>query len=191
MIPPRLQPLLRADGPTGQLAELFRNSGHELALVGGSVRDALLGRAIDDLDFATNARPERIKEVVGPWAHDIYLAGQRFGTIGAIRDGHLYEVTTYRSEIYSDDSRNPDVSYSDDIAEDLSRRDFTVNAMALRLDKPDEPELFDPHGGLEDLIAQTLRTPLDPHISFGDDPRGRLVAPCWRSRGCRSRRGAE
>jgi poly(A) polymerase len=170
MIPPRLQPLLRADGPTGQLAELFRASGHELALVGGSVRDALLGRDIDDLDFATDARPERIKEVVGPWAHDMYLAGQRFGTIGAIRDGHLYEVTTYRSEIYSDDSRNPDVSYSDDIAEDLSRRDFTVNAMALRLDKPGEPELFDPHGGLDDLISQTLRTPLDPHISFGDDP---------------------
>lgn len=170
MIPPRLQPLLRADGPTGQLAELFRDSGHELALVGGSVRDALLGRAIDDLDFATDARPERIKEIVGPWAHDMYLAGQRFGTIGAIRDGHLYEITTYRSEIYSDESRNPEVTYSDEIVEDLSRRDFTVNAMALRLDKPGEPELFDPHGGLDDLIGQTLRTPLDPHISFGDDP---------------------
>jgi poly(A) polymerase len=170
MIPPRLQPLLRADGPTGQLAALFLSAGHQLALVGGSVRDALLDRPIDDLDFATDARPERIKEIVGPWAQDMYLAGQRFGTIGAIRDGHLYEITTYRSEIYSDESRNPEVSYSDDIAEDLSRRDFTVNAMALRLDNPEEPELFDPHGGLEDLIAQTLRTPLDPHISFGDDP---------------------
>jgi len=170
MIPPRLQPLLRADGPTGQLAELFRNAGYELALVGGSVRDALLGRDIEDLDFATDARPDRIKEIVGPWASDMYLAGQRFGTIGAIRGGHLYEITTYRAEVYANESRKPEVAYSTDIAEDLSRRDFTVNAMALRLDNSDSPELFDPHGGLDDLAARKLRTPLEPEVSFGDDP---------------------
>ena len=170
MIPPRLEPLLRAEAPAGQLATLFREAGHELALVGGSVRDALLGREIEDLDFTTEARPERIKEVVGPWAHDLYLAGQRFGTIGAIRDGHVYEITTYRSEVYAEESRKPDVSYSDNIEEDLSRRDFTVNAMALRLGGDGVPELIDPHGGLADLSAKALRTPLDPEISFGDDP---------------------
>ncbi len=170
MIPPRLEQLLRADAPAGQLAALFRAAGFELALVGGSVRDALLGREIEDLDFTTNARPERIKELVAPWATDMYLAGQRFGTIGAIRDGHLYEITTYRSEIYPDDSRKPDVTYSDDITEDLSRRDFTVNAMALRIDGEGSPELIDPYGGLGDLATSSLRTPLDPEISFGDDP---------------------
>ena len=170
MIPPRLEPLLRADAPAGKLAALFSDAGHELALVGGSVRDALLGREIDDLDFTTDARPERIKEIVGQWAHDLYLAGQRFGTIGAIHDGHLYEITTYRSEVYAEESRKPDVSYSDDIAEDLSRRDFTVNAMALRLDGNGSPELIDPYGGLADMAAKTLRTPLDPEVSFGDDP---------------------
>lgn len=170
MIPPRLEPLLRADAPAGQLAELFRDAGHELALVGGSVRDALLGREIEDLDFTTDARPERIKEIVGPWAHDLYLAGQRFGTIGAIRAGHIYEITTYRSEVYAEESRKPDVSYSDNINEDLSRRDFTVNAMALRLDAAGSPELIDPYGGLSDMASRTLRTPLDPEVSFGDDP---------------------
>ncbi|MCP3977444.1 MAG: CCA tRNA nucleotidyltransferase [bacterium] len=169
MIPPRLEPLLRADSPAGRLSVLFHEAGHELALVGGSVRDALLGRPIDDLDFTTDAHPDRIKEIVHPWAHDLYLAGQRFGTIGAIHDGHIYEITTYRSEVYSDDSRKPQVSYSSDIGEDLSRRDFTVNAMALRIGGGD-PELLDPHGGLNDLFQGILRTPLDPEIAFGDDP---------------------
>lgn len=170
MIPPRLEPLLRADAPAGQLAALFREAGQELALVGGSVRDALLGREIDDLDFTTDARPERIKEIVGSWAHDLYLAGQRFGTIGAIRDGHIYEITTYRSEVYAEESRKPDVSYSDDINEDLGRRDFTVNSMALRLDRDGTPELIDPYGGLADMAAKILRTPLDAEVAFGDDP---------------------
>lgn len=170
MIPARLEPLLRADAPAGQLAKLFDTAGHELALVGGSVRDALLGRDIEDLDFTTSARPDQIKEIVGPWAHDMYLAGQRFGTIGAIRDGHLYEITTYRSEVYLEESRKPDVAFSDDIAEDLSRRDFTVNAMALRLDGAGTPELVDPHGGLTDIAERTLRTPLPAEVSFGDDP---------------------
>ena len=169
MIPARLEPLLRADGPADLLAKLFQSAGHELALVGGSVRDALLGREIDDLDFTTDAHPDRIKEIVAPWAHDLYLAGERFGTVGAIRDGHIYEITTYRSEVYADNSRKPEVAYSEDIDEDLSRRDFTVNAMALRLGEG-APELLDPHGGLADLAHSVLRTPLDPHVSFGDDP---------------------
>jgi len=170
MIPARLEPLLRADSAAGQLAALFREAGHELALVGGSVRDALLARPIEDLDFTTDARPDRIKEIVKPWAHDLYLAGQRFGTIGAIRDGAVHEITTYRSEVYASDSRKPDVAYSDDIAEDLGRRDFTINAMALRLDGEGSAALFDPYDGVVDLAQKTLRTPLDPEISFGDDP---------------------
>ncbi len=170
MIPARLEPLLRADSAAGQLAALFRAAGHELALVGGSVRDALLARPIDDLDFTTDARPNRIKEIVRPWAHDLYLAGQRFGTIGAIRDGRVHEITTYRAEVYANDSRKPDVTYSDDITEDLGRRDFTINAMALRLDGAGSAELLDPYGGTVDLAQKTLRTPLDPAISFGDDP---------------------
>ncbi len=170
MIPARLEPLLRADSAAGQLAALFRAAGHELALVGGSVRDAILARPIDDLDFTTDARPNRIKEIVRPWAHDLYLAGQRFGTIGAIRDGRVHEITTYRAEVYANDSRKPDVTYSDDITEDLGRRDFTINAMALRLDGAGSAELLDPYGGAVDLAQKTLRTPLDPAISFGDDP---------------------
>ena len=134
------------------------------------MRDALLGREIEDLDFTTDARPERIKEIVGPWASDLYLAGQRFGTIGAIKGGHIYEITTYRSEAYNEDSRQPDVQFSESIEEDLVRRDFTVNAMALRLSDGRDPELIDPHGGIGDIAARVLRTPLSPEVSFSDDP---------------------
>jgi poly(A) polymerase len=109
-------------------------------------------------------------EIVAPWAHDLYLAGQRFGTIGAIRDGQIYEITTYRSEVYAEDSRKPDVEYSDDISKDLGRRDFTINAMALLLDGEGSAVLLDPYDGVVDLAQKTLRTPLDPTISFGDDP---------------------
>ncbi len=173
MIPPRLEPLLQAGSAARQLADRFAAAGKELYLVGGSVRDALLGRSADDtdLDFATNARPDEIRTIVGGWAHELYLAGQTFGTVGAIRQGRMFEITTFRSEVYREESRKPVVTFSDDIATDLSRRDFTVNALAIRMPGDDEaPEMIDPHGGLADLAAKTLRCPLDPHVSFGDDP---------------------
>ena len=174
MIPPRLEPLLREDAAPASLARAFGEAGHTLYLVGGSVRDALLDRVdkTQDLDFTTDARPDEIKAITGAWADDLYLVGEQFGTIGAIKNGVILEITTFRSEMYRDDSRKPHVSFSDDIAQDLSRRDFAVNAMALRLPATagDEPEMVDPHGGLPDLFAGLLRTPLDPAISFGDDP---------------------
>jgi poly(A) polymerase len=153
------------------LAGLFAVAGHELYLVGGSVRDAILGRAHEDLDFATDARPEAIKETVGDWADAVFTAGELFGTVGVVKEGHVFEITTYRREVYREESRAPQVEFSDDIATDLSRRDFAVNAMALRLaPESDEPELVDPWGGLADLGAMVLRTPLSPAVSFGDDP---------------------
>jgi poly(A) polymerase len=173
VIPNRLEPLLQAGAAPRALAELFATHGKVLYLVGGSVRDALLDRtsADRDLDFATDARPDDIRAIVGEWADDLYLAGQMFGTIGVIRSGVIHEITTFRDEVYREGSRKPVVSFSDDIETDLSRRDFTVNAMAIRLPAGDEtPEMLDPHGGLVDLGAQVLRCPLDPHVSFGDDP---------------------
>ncbi len=172
MIPPRLQSLLASGTASRELSERFADAGHGLYLVGGSVRDALLDRPNSDLDFATDARPDEIEEVVRPWAADLYLAGKMYGTIGAIRSGRIHEITTFRSEIYRDESRKPEVTYSNDIEEDLSRRDFTVNAMAIRIPTSgsDAPEMVDPCGGLVDLHSRLLRTPLDPRISFGDDP---------------------
>jgi poly(A) polymerase len=155
-----------------ELSRLFAASGHDLYLVGGTVRDALLHRDQADLDFATDARPPEIKAIVSDWADDLYLAGETFGTVGAVRAGVVHEITTFRSEVYTDDSRKPRVAYSNDITEDLSRRDFTVNAIAIRVPSPegDGPEIVDPHGGLVDLGARILRTPLSADISFGDDP---------------------
>lgn len=174
MIPPRLEPLLRDDAAPVSLARAFGEAGHSLYLVGGSVRDALLGRINDapDLDFTTDARPERIKAIARAWADDLYLVGEQFGTIGAVKDGAILEITTFRSEIYRDDSRKPHVEFGDNIEGDLARRDFAVNAMALRLPAHagEAPEMVDPHGGLQDLFAKVLRTPLDPEIAFGDDP---------------------
>ena len=167
MIPERLQWLVRADAPSVELAELFRSAGHEIYLVGGSVRDALLGRVPSDLDFATDARPSEIREVLNEWADAVYGVGEQFGTIGVRKGDEIHEITTFRDEIYRDDSRKPEVSYSHDIETDLSRRDFTVNAMALRL--PD-PELIDPFEGLVDLAESRLRTPVSPEVSFTDDP---------------------
>ena len=126
VIPPRLQSLLADGTPARELSERFADAGHKLYLVGGSVRDALLDRPNSDLDFTTGARPDEIEEIVRPWAADLYLAGKTYGTIGAIRNGRVHEITTFRSEIYRDESRKPEVTYSDDIEEDLSRRDFTV-----------------------------------------------------------------
>lgn len=131
------------------------------------MRDAFLDRASEDLDFATDARPEEIERIVRGWADAVYTVGKAFGTIAARKDGRTYEITTFRYEIYRDDSRKPVVKFSDRIEDDLARRDFTVNAVALRL--PDA-EIVDPYGGLVDLAAGKLRTPLDPHVSFSDDP---------------------
>ncbi|MEN8239215.1 MAG: CCA tRNA nucleotidyltransferase [Actinomycetota bacterium] len=175
MTPDRLRSVLSEE--VISLSHLFRDQGFDLYLVGGSVRDALLGREIadlgrPDLDFTTRARPDEILEIAKPWAHSSYLAGKDFGTIGLVHDGERYEITTFRSEVYRDDSRKPVVTFSDDIVEDLSRRDFTVNAMALKVpSSPDEePEMIDPYDGLIDLVAKKLRTPAGPEVSFGDDP---------------------
>ncbi len=170
VIPPRLEPLLDAGAAPRRLGARFTAAGRNLFLVGGSVRDALLDRNAGDtdLDFATDARPGEIQGIVGDFASSFVLTGQRFGTVGAVRDGVTYEITTFRSEVYRSDSRKPEVTFSDDIETDLSRRDFTVNALAIALD--DTPEMIDPFGGLADLAAQVLRCPLDPAVSFGDDP---------------------
>jgi poly(A) polymerase len=170
MIPDRMAKMMSDD--VGELAGLFAAEGYVLYLVGGSVRDALLGRDSEDLDFTTDARPDDIERIGTEWANSVYLAGKAFGTIGLVKNQHIYEITTFRSEMYRDDSRKPVVSFGDDIVEDLARRDFTVNAMAIRIPgrTGDEPEMIDPHGGLRDLAAQELRTPMDPDISFGDDP---------------------
>ena len=172
MIPARLEPLLRADGAPARLAARFAELGHDLYVVGGSVRDAMLGRSggdpAEDIDFATDARPDDILAAVRPIADDVYTVGKDFGTIGAIIAGVVAEITTYRREIYREESRKPVVTFGDDLDTDLSRRDFTVNAMALRIIP--EPEMVDPCGGLADLAVGRLRTPLDPHVAFSDDP---------------------
>ncbi len=131
------------------------------------MRDALLSVPHDDLDFATDARPEEIKQVVRPMADAIYTMGERFGTIGVRVDGHIYEITTFRDEIYHPDSRKPEVTFSSDIETDLSRRDFTINAMALDVR---DATMIDPFDGLADLARRELRTPVGPEISFSDDP---------------------
>ena len=170
-VPERLQPLLESMRP---LAERFDAAGFKLYLVGGVVRDAVLGRPLfQDLDFTTDARPTETRALVEDWAESVWTQGERFGTIGFIKDGHRYEVTTHRGEAYSPDSRKPDVVFADAVEEDLARRDFTVNAMALSL--PDA-RLIDPFGGVDDLAAHRLRTPLRPEESFSDDPLRMLRA---------------
>ncbi|GAB1336636.1 CCA tRNA nucleotidyltransferase [Streptomyces sp. E-15] len=159
--------LLRVAPVADDLARRFQGAGFSLALVGGSVRDALLGRLGNDLDFTTDARPEDVLKIVRPWADAVWEVGIAFGTVGAHKGGYQIEITTYRSEAYDRTSRKPEVSYGDSIGEDLVRRDFTVNAMAVALP---EKEFIDPHGGLEDLAARVLRTPGTPEESFSDDP---------------------
>lgn len=172
MIPDRLRPILDEVRP---LAERYEAAGHRLYLVGGIVRDLVLGRVKDgfDLDLTTDARPDETLALLDGWADAVWEQGRAFGTIGARKGGQSYEVTTHRAEAYRADSRKPHVTYADDIEIDLSRRDFTVNAMALRL--PD-PELIDPYGGVADLAAGRLRTPLGPDVSFSDDPLRMLRA---------------
>ena len=171
MIPARFAPILQEMEP---LAARFREAGHRLYLVGGTVRDLLLGddsRPIDQMDFdaTTTARPEETKKLVAGLADAVWTQGEKFGTIGLKMGTRVYEITTHRAEAYSPDSRKPDVQYADDITVDLSRRDFTINAMALELTS-DSPTLVDPYGGAADLMTRTLRTPLSPEESFSDDP---------------------
>ena len=153
------------------LGELFRAQRKKLFLVGGSVRDLLIDRATTDFDFdfTTDARPEEIKSIISGWADAVWTPGERFGTISAQKGVRTYEITTHRAEAYSPESRKPDVEFSTKIEDDLSRRDFTVNAMALEI-TADAPVLVDPYGGLADLMAKVLRTPLSPTESFSDDP---------------------
>ncbi|KUL61371.1 RNA nucleotidyltransferase [Streptomyces sp. NRRL S-1521] len=167
--------LLRVSPVADELARRFQEAGFSLALVGGSVRDALLGRLGSDLDFTTDARPEDVLKIVRPWADAVWEVGIAFGTVGCQKDARVadadqsfqIEVTTYRSEAYDRTSRKPEVSYGDSIEQDLVRRDFTVNAMAVALP---EKEFIDPHGGLDDLAERVLRTPGTPEESFSDDP---------------------
>jgi poly(A) polymerase len=153
--------------PISRLAKAFETAGFELALVGGSVRDAFLGRDLHDLDFTTNARPDDILAIVAPLAEAHWDIGRAFGTIGAKIGGEQVEITTYRTDAYDGETRKPVVEFGDSLEGDLVRRDFTVNAMALRVP---QKVLVDPSGGVEDLIAGRLSTPGAPEVSFGDDP---------------------
>jgi poly(A) polymerase len=174
-LPPRLAPYLEVQAPLMRLAARFTDAGHSLYLVGGWLRDAIAGRdlAEHDIDLATDARPEAIETVLHGWAEHLWLQGRRFGTIGAQRGELRFEVTTFRAEVYHPDSRKPEVAFGDDIETDLSRRDFTINAMALALPALD---FVDPFGGLADLAARRLRTPLSVDVSFLDDPLRMLRA---------------
>jgi poly(A) polymerase len=168
VVPERFAPVLAEVAPLG---ELFRAQHKKLFLVGGSVRDLLIGRATTELDFdfTTDAHPDEIKSIIAGWADAIWTPGERFGTISAQKGSRTYEITTHRAEAYSPESRKPDVEFSTKIEDDLSRRDFTVNAMALEI-TADAPVLVDPYGGLADLMSKVLRTPLSPTESFSDDP---------------------
>ncbi len=170
-----LEELLRSDPVIGELGSLFTAAGHEIALVGGSVRDAKLGRAINDidLDFATSARPEVTQRLVGGWADAHWDVGRAYGTIGARKGSRNLEITTFRSDAYQPSSRKPVVDFGDSLLGDLSRRDFTVNAMALSLPSG---EFVDPFGGRRDLEERVLRTPSTPEQSFADDPLRMLRA---------------
>lgn len=172
VIPERFNAIFEA---TAGLAELFGAAGHNLYLVGGSVRDAIIGELADDadLDLTTDARPDEIEALVKGWAEAIWTTGKQFGTISLLKDGQHYEITTHRAEAYPPDSRKPEVVFGDSIESDLSRRDFTVNAVAIKLP---EFELIDPFDGVADLAAKRLRTPLEPEESFSDDPLRMLRA---------------
>jgi poly(A) polymerase len=165
--------LLRVSPVADELGRRFESAGHELHLVGGSVRDALLGALGDDLDFCTDATPEQTLAVVQGWADAIWETGREFGTIGVQKNGLRLEITTFRAEAYDGVSRNPVVVYGKSLLDDLERRDFTINAMAVSL----PGHVFtDPYGGLADLAARVIRTPAAPSVSFGDDPLRMLRA---------------
>ncbi|GIJ08722.1 CCA tRNA nucleotidyltransferase [Micromonospora andamanensis] len=165
--------LLRVSPVADELGRRFAAAGHELHLVGGSVRDALLGRLGEDLDFCTDAHPDQTLDIVRGWAEAIWETGREFGTIGCQRGGLRLEITTFRAESYDQVSRNPVVAYGTSLVEDLRRRDFTVNAMAVSVP---EHRFTDPYGGLADLAAKIVRTPGTPAESFSDDPLRMLRA---------------
>lgn len=150
-----------------EFGELFKAAGFECALVGGPVRDLLLGRSIKDLDFTTNATPEQMQKFLKPWADSIWDIGIEFGTLGVRRGDFQAEVTTYRSEQYDETSRKPVVTFGSDLADDLVRRDFTINAMAIRIPSL---EFVDLHDGVADLMKKLIRTPREADLSFSDDP---------------------
>lgn len=164
---------LAGEDPVRRLAAAFAEAGEELALVGGPVRDAFLGRDGIDLDFTTSAHPDRILELVKPLASAHWDIGRAFGTIGAIVDGEQVEITTYRADVYAEHSRKPEVEFGDSLIGDLRRRDFTVNALALRLPGL---RLEDVGSGFEDLLAKRLVTPIAAEESFGADPLRMLRA---------------
>jgi poly(A) polymerase len=178
VIPERFRPVVDETEP---LARRFVAAGKRVYLVGGTVRDGFVGRPGggtafsegSDIDLTTDALPDETEQLVRGVADAVWLQGKRFGTIGCTIRGRQFEITTHRAEAYRPDSRKPDVAFGDDVVADLARRDFTVNAMALSL--PDL-ELVDPYGGLEDLAAKRLRTPLSPEESFADDPLRMLRA---------------
>jgi poly(A) polymerase len=162
-----ITPLLR------EIGELFQKAGYEISLVGGPVRDALLGQEVKDLDFTTNARTDDIQKVLKSWADNVWDVGIKFGTVGAKKGDHDLEITTYRSEIYDPVSRKPQVNFGDSLIEDLNRRDFTINSIALTLPNF---EIIDPHNGVDHLIDSKLTTPIDPEILFSEDPLRMLRA---------------
>ena len=180
VIPERVNEMLEK---TAEISRIFQDAGKELYLVGGTVRDLILSgdtpagssgqQAAKDYDFATNALPDEILALVAGWAESVWTQGKRFGTIACLKDGVRFEITTYRAEKYSRDTRKPAVAFGDSLEEDLARRDFTINSMALALPSL---ELADPYGGLPDLASNTLRTPMAAEKLFDDDPLRMLRA---------------
>lgn len=159
-----------------ELGSAFDAAGHQLYLVGGSVRDALLGRLSPDLDFTTDARPEQVQNILRRWADNLWDTGIEFGTIGVGKNDHRLEITTFRADTYDQVSRNPEVQYGDRLEDDLVRRDFTANAMAVRITPEGPGEFLDPLGGLAALRERVLDTPAAPEVSFADDPLRMLRA---------------
>jgi poly(A) polymerase len=162
-----VQALLEIAPVVDELGSRFDRAGHEIALVGGPVRDILLGRGSKDLDFATSAHPDVVERLLAGWADHVWDIGKAFGTIGCRKGEWVLEITTYRSESYDPTSRKPEVSYGDSLEGDLARRDFAMNAMAVRLPSH---EFVDPYGGIADVANQRIRTPGTPEDSFSDDP---------------------
>ncbi|MBJ7337100.1 MAG: CCA tRNA nucleotidyltransferase [Mycolicibacterium sp.] len=159
-----------------ELGQLFADAGHELYLVGGSVRDALLDRPLTDLDFTTDARPDDVQKVVRRWADGLWDTGIEFGTVGVGKGTERLEITTFRADAYDRVTRNPQVRFGDRLDDDLVRRDFTANAMAVRITPSGLGEFHDPLGGLGAIRRRVLDTPAAPEVSFGDDPLRMLRA---------------